>query len=92
MKIAFGVYTYGTMINAHFKARNVNEAKRVFLEMGGKGCSPNVVAYNVVIHGLYKVGCIDEAIEMKKSMVKKGLSLIVIHRRLLSIGIVGKRD
>jgi pentatricopeptide repeat protein len=30
-----------------------------------------VVAYNVVIHGLCKVGCIDEAIEMRKSMVEK---------------------
>jgi pentatricopeptide repeat protein len=30
-----------------------------------------VVAYNVVIHGLCKAGYIDEAIEMRKSMVEK---------------------
>jgi pentatricopeptide repeat protein len=36
-----------------------------------KGCSPNVVAYNVVIHGLCRAGCIDEAIEVRKSMVEK---------------------
>jgi pentatricopeptide repeat protein len=31
-----------------------------------KGCSPNVV-----IHGLCRAGCIDEAIEVRKSMVEK---------------------
>jgi pentatricopeptide repeat protein len=30
-----------------------------------------VVAYNVVIHGLCRAGCIDEAIEVRKSMVEK---------------------
>jgi pentatricopeptide repeat protein len=32
-----------------------------------------VVAYNVVIHGLCRAGCIDEAIEVRKSMVEKGV-------------------
>jgi leucine-rich PPR motif-containing protein len=32
-----------------------------------------VVAYNVDIHGLCRAGCIDEAIEMRKSMIEKGL-------------------
>lgn len=73
LKVGFNVYTYTMVINAYFKAKNVEEAKRVFLEMGEKGCGPNVVTYNVFIGGLCRMGQTDEAVEKKNRMLEMGL-------------------
>ncbi|KAF3445273.1 hypothetical protein FNV43_RR14968 [Rhamnella rubrinervis] len=65
MKLTFDVYTYSYVINAYAKAGNVDEVKKVLLEMEEKGFPPNVDTYNMVIHGLCGAGHVDEAVEIK---------------------------
>ncbi|KAH7867442.1 hypothetical protein Vadar_033464 [Vaccinium darrowii] len=68
------VHSYKYLINAHFTVGNVEEGKRVFLEMEEKGCIPDIFTYNVTIGGLCKAGLVDEAVELKQSMIEKGLA------------------
>ncbi|KAF4384231.1 hypothetical protein F8388_001469 [Cannabis sativa] len=73
MKISSYVFTYSNVIEAYFRASDVDGAKGAFLEMDEKGCSPNGVTYNMMISGLCRAVLVGEAVEMKKSMAEKGL-------------------
>ncbi|KAF3443222.1 hypothetical protein FNV43_RR12904 [Rhamnella rubrinervis] len=73
MELTFDVYTYSYLINAYAKAGNVDEVKKVLLEMEEKGFPPNLDTYNMVIHGLCGAGHVDEAVEIKRSMIEQGL-------------------
>ncbi|KAL3570017.1 hypothetical protein D5086_027266 [Populus alba] len=80
------VYTYTHLINAHFRAGNAKEGKRLLFEMKEKGSSPSLVTYNVVIGGLCRAGEVDEAFELKKLMDKKGLVADVFTYSILIDG------
>ncbi|XP_077221365.1 small ribosomal subunit protein mL103 (rPPR7)-like [Tasmannia lanceolata] len=64
--------TYTTVLDALYKMEKVEEAEKIWNEMGENGCSPDVVAYNVRIMHAHK-GTPEEVLKLMGEMISKGL-------------------
>ncbi|GKC28738.1 pentatricopeptide repeat-containing protein [Tanacetum coccineum] len=60
--MTFNCILYNNVIDGYFKIGKTEEAKRVFLEMKEKDCSPDLVTYNLIIGGLLEQGEVDEGL------------------------------
>ncbi|RVX08363.1 Pentatricopeptide repeat-containing protein [Vitis vinifera] len=52
---------------------------------GEKGCSPNLVTYNVIMGGLCRARLLDEAIELKRSMRSREAKLMLLE--MINVGL-----
>ncbi|KAJ6340341.1 hypothetical protein OIU77_008157 [Salix suchowensis] len=52
---------YTSLMNAHGKNKKMKMAMRVYFRMLKKGCDPDILTYNTLIHGFLKMGLFDKA-------------------------------
>ncbi|KAG5229865.1 pentatricopeptide repeat-containing protein [Salix suchowensis] len=52
---------YTSLMNAHGKNKKMKMAMRVYFRMLKKGCDPDIITYNTLIHGFLKMGLFDKA-------------------------------
>lgn len=61
------------IIKAYAKCLQVDEAIRVFREMGLYGCEPNAYTYGYIVKGLSEKGKVAQGLGFYKEMKEKGL-------------------
>lgn len=61
------------IIKAYAKCLELDEAIRVFREMGLYGCEPNAYSYGYIMKGLCEKGKVGQGLGFYKEMKKKGL-------------------
>nr|QIP66332.1 restorer of fertility-like protein [Triticum aestivum] len=65
---------FNTLLKGLCHAKQADEAVNVLLHrMPDLGCTPNVVAYNTVIHGFFREGQVGKACDMFHGMAHKGV-------------------
>ncbi|KAJ8527171.1 hypothetical protein K7X08_029648 [Anisodus acutangulus] len=73
---SFGVfpdtYALNMIIKAYSKCLEVDEAMRVFREMGLYGCEPDAYTYGYITKGLCEKGRVNKGLEFFKEMRNKG--------------------
>lgn len=55
------VCSYGTLISGFVKSMKVFDALELFEEMSERGIDLDVICYNILIDGYFKVGDVDKA-------------------------------
>ncbi|VVB13851.1 unnamed protein product [Arabis nemorensis] len=66
------VVTYGAIIQAYCSSGKMNEALKLFNDMGSDSkVFPNTVVYNILINALCKLGDLKQALSLKEDMFKK---------------------
>lgn len=69
-------FSYGMLIKAHCEMESPEKAKETLSEMERKGVEVEAVSFSTILHGLYKIGRVDEAEAFWDEMVKeKGIKL-----------------
>ncbi|EYU18951.1 hypothetical protein MIMGU_mgv1a0208821mg, partial [Erythranthe guttata] len=82
------VYVYTAVIRSLCELKDYDRAKEVITSVENSGdCKLNVVAYNVLIHGLCKSGRVWEAVEIKKTLGFKSLRADVVTYCTLVLGL-----
>ncbi|XP_031285552.1 pentatricopeptide repeat-containing protein At3g25210, mitochondrial [Pistacia vera] len=66
-------FALNLIIKAYAKCLQVDEAIRVFREMGLYGCEPNAYTYGYVVKGLSEKGRVGQGLGFYKEMKEKGL-------------------
>nr|KYP45163.1 hypothetical protein KK1_033296 [Cajanus cajan] len=66
-------FVLNMIIKAYAKCLEVDEAIRVFREMGLYGCEPNAYSYGYIARGLCEKGRVDQGLRFYKEMRGKGL-------------------
>ncbi|KAL1830106.1 pentatricopeptide repeat-containing protein At3g25210, mitochondrial [Daucus carota subsp. sativus] len=66
-------FVLNMIIKAYAKCLQVDEAIRVFREMGLYGCDPNLYTYSYLIKGLCEKGRVNQGLEFFGEMREKGL-------------------
>ncbi|KAH9770946.1 pentatricopeptide repeat-containing protein [Citrus sinensis] len=66
-------YALNMIIKAYSKCLQVDEAIRVFREMGLYGCEPNAFTYSYIAKGLCEKGRVEQGFGFYKEMKEKGL-------------------
>ncbi|KAJ8748217.1 hypothetical protein K2173_000625 [Erythroxylum novogranatense] len=66
-------YVLNMIIKAYAKCLEVDEAMRVFGEMGLYGCEPNAYSYSYIVKGLCEKGRLRQGLGMYKAMRDKDL-------------------
>ncbi|XP_010413385.1 PREDICTED: pentatricopeptide repeat-containing protein At3g61520, mitochondrial-like [Camelina sativa] len=65
------VVTYGAVIEAYCSVGELNEAMKLFKEMGLQSkVKPNTVIYNILINAFSKLGNYEQALSLKEEMKK----------------------
>ncbi|KAL3538927.1 hypothetical protein ACH5RR_002293 [Cinchona calisaya] len=84
MNCAPNVCSYSAMMAAYREDRRMEDAERVWDEMGVEGLQPDIVAYDAVIGGLRGIGEVWRAEEKFREMSLSGLeSSSVTYKRLV---------
>lgn len=66
------VVTYGAVIQAYCSSGKMNEALKLFNDMGSHSkVWPNTVIYNILINAVCKLGNLKQALSLKKDMIEK---------------------
>lgn len=66
------VVTYGVVIEAYCSAGELNEAMKLFKDMGMRSkVNPNTVIYNILIDAFSKLGNLQQALSLKEEMKQK---------------------
>ncbi|KMZ75718.1 Pentatricopeptide repeat-containing protein [Zostera marina] len=65
------VRCYNILLNGWFRARKLDEAERLWVEMRSKGVRPTVVSYGTIIEGLCQMRRVDDAMKMIDEMRSK---------------------
>ncbi|KFK35353.1 hypothetical protein AALP_AA5G273600 [Arabis alpina] len=66
------VVTYGAVIEAYCSAGEINEAMKIFKDMGlHSKVNPNTVIYNILINAFSKLGNFEQALSLKAEMKEK---------------------
>ncbi|EYU34904.1 hypothetical protein MIMGU_mgv1a023254mg, partial [Erythranthe guttata] len=82
------VYVYTAVIRSLCELKDYDRAKEIISSVEKNGdCKLNVVAYNVLIHGLCKSGRVWEAVEIKKTLGFKSLKADVVTYCTLVLGL-----
>ncbi|KAH0854671.1 hypothetical protein HID58_057726 [Brassica napus] len=87
--VVFDVHIYEKLIVAHCRGGNVQLAKDVLLKAEEKFGMVSVAVYGLVNEALCMKGDVDEALELKKRMIIKGL---VPSKHILIEGLLKGRD
>lgn len=66
------VVVYTSLVHGWFRAGNISEAERVFMEMKMAGIKPNVYTYSIVIDALCRLGQITRAHDVFAEMLDAG--------------------
>ncbi|CAL1359763.1 unnamed protein product [Linum trigynum] len=66
-------FVLNMIIKAYAKCLEVDEAVRVFREMGLYGCEPNAYSYGYLVKGLFEKGRIGQGLGFYREMKSKGL-------------------
>ncbi|KAK6937854.1 Pentatricopeptide repeat [Dillenia turbinata] len=66
-------FVLNMIIKAYSKCLELDEAIRVFREMGLYGCEPNEYTYNYIINGFCEKGRVNQGLGFYKEMRKKNL-------------------
>ncbi|CAN0899167.1 Pentatricopeptide repeat-containing protein At3g25210, mitochondrial [Linum grandiflorum] len=66
-------FVLNMIIKAYSKCLEVDEAVRVFREMGLYGCEPNGYSYGYLVKGLFEKGRLGQGLGFYKEMKSKGL-------------------
>lgn len=67
------VFVLNMIIKAYAKCLEVDEAIRIFREMGLYGCEPNAYSYSYLVKGLCEKGRVGQGLGFYKQMKGKGL-------------------
>ncbi|EOA25314.1 hypothetical protein CARUB_v10018630mg [Capsella rubella] len=66
------VVTYGAVIDAYCSVGELNEAVKLFKEMGMRSkVNPNTVIYNILINAFSNLGNVEQALTLKEEMKMK---------------------
>ncbi|RVX12251.1 Pentatricopeptide repeat-containing protein [Vitis vinifera] len=68
------VVIYTAVVEGFCKARQLNDAVRIFRKMQNNGISPNAFSYTVLIRGMYKGNRLDIAVDFCVEMLEAGHS------------------
>ncbi|KAJ9550838.1 LOW QUALITY PROTEIN: hypothetical protein OSB04_014883 [Centaurea solstitialis] len=84
-------FTFSTLLNGLILEDGILDAERLKL-IKGKLCEPNVVVYDTMINGLYKLGNNDSAIGWLRLMDERGCKpdIITYNVRIDSLWTVGE--
>ncbi|KAI4364062.1 hypothetical protein MLD38_020201 [Melastoma candidum] len=62
--------TYNVLIDSYCRRTMIDDAVRVFRDMQGMGCKPDIVSFNSLIRGLLRAGKLEEGVQVAHELVE----------------------